>query len=108
MNVAAIAIGALAVIAALGIAARAFTLHLARPNVDAIQVPNTTPVLLALTNKLPRRHIDVAILRRAKTKPHDVILARPRAVHAEMLARAVQTLQSTRRASGVCLTMTPS
>ena len=93
--------GVLAVVAALGVAFRAYVLYVTRPNFSLVPpFPDTTFVVVALTNKLPRRNLNVVVLRRASIEPHDVILARPRAVHPALLARAVQTLQAERRASG--------
>jgi hypothetical protein len=70
-----------------------------KPDYD-IAVPGTTSVVVALTDSLPSKDFDILIKRRATEKPHDVILVRPGALRAELLAKAVETLQGARRSFG--------
>ena len=80
-----------------------FAQRILAPRIDfdrLICIPGTTPVAVALRNRLPRRDVDVVIQRRANTKPNDVILIRPRALEPELLAQAVETLRLHRRAFG--------
>ena len=69
-------------------------------NFDGPDIPNTTRVALAVTNRLPARDLEIVILRRTTTKPHDVILVRPSALDGDLMAQAVQTLATTRRQFG--------
>ena len=94
--VALVAIGVLGVV---GIALAQSALPAPRVNFDEASVPNTTPVVVALTNDLPSK-LDIVIRRRATITPHDVILVRPSALQADLIAEAVETLQATRRGSG--------
>jgi len=101
MMILAAVIAALVVVGTVAVVGRTFMLKAMTPNFDwSPHFPGTTPVVLALTNKLPRRNMDVAIIRRATIKPYDVILIRPAVARAELLARAVQTLQATRHTFG--------
>jgi hypothetical protein len=95
------AIVAVGVIATVAVSGRIFILKSMQPKFDWPKIPGTTPVALALTNILPRRGMDVRILRRANLTPHDVILIRPSAARAELLARAVQSLQTERHKAGL-------
>jgi hypothetical protein len=74
--------------------------RLPRPDFDRMVVPNTTPVVVAVTDRLRRRDLDIVIQRRATLTPHDVILVRPRALRPELLAQAVETLRMTRGSFG--------
>jgi hypothetical protein len=96
-----LAIAAVGVIATLAVAGRIFILKSTQSKFDWPKIPGATPVTLALTNILPRRGMDVRILRRANLMPHDVILIRPSAARAELLARAVQSLQAERHKAGL-------
>ena len=88
-------------IGAIAAALRSFTLRVLQPNFDNLPAsPNTTPVVLAVTRRLLKADMEVVIVRRATTKPHDLIRARPIALNAELLARAVETLHATRRRFG--------
>jgi len=88
-------VGALSAVWMLERIQRSAWLHL-----ETVVLPGTTPVLVVVTNRLPRRDLDIVIKRRATLTPHDLILVRPRALRAELLAQSVQTLQMTRRGFG--------
>ena len=91
------------VVGMLGLAGRAFVqsgISTLRPNFDGPFIPNTTVVVVAVTENLPKSDLDIVIQRRATMKPHDVILVRPGALQPALLAQAVETLQATRRSYG--------
>ena len=67
---------ALALLGTVALAGRIFVLKSMQPNFDNWhRIPGTTPVVVALTNKLPRRKLDVVIVRRANINPQDLILS---------------------------------
>ena len=90
-------VGAAGLLALARLFARAF--RPPTPDFD-IAIPGTTPVVVALTHRLPRNDFDSFIMRRATEKPHDVVLVRPGALRPELLANAVETLQGARRSFG--------
>ena len=92
---------ALIAIGMLGVAGRAIAQTIPpRPNFDAMRVPGSTPVAVAVTDNMARPDFNIVIQRRATAKPQDVILVRPTALQPELLAQAIETLQATRRKFG--------
>lgn len=91
------------VIGTLGFAGRVLAQNeqpVPRPDFDRFAVPGTTPVAIAISNDLPRPDLNIVIKRRANVKPNDVILVRPAALEPTLVAAAVETLRTTRRAFG--------